>query len=194
MRPDARHDGELISESLATPESFTAVFERHFDAVHRYLSRRLGRPTADDLASTVFLRAFESRASFDCGRADARPWLYGIATNLGRHHARTEARRWRAYARSASSGEGNADDVDSRIVAESHGPALARALSTISRKDRDALLLYAWAALSYEDVALATGVPVGTVRSRIHRARRRLRAELPATVVALDDPTPVPEG
>jgi RNA polymerase sigma-70 factor (ECF subfamily) len=195
MAPGGQHDGEIIAASLDRPERFTAVFERHFDAVHRYLTRRLGAGTADDLAATVFLSAFEARDRYDAARRDAAPWLYGIATNLTRRHHRSEARRWRAYERAARHEAPAHDDVDARLDASAHAADLARALRDLSADERDALLLFAWAGLSYEDVATATESPIGTVRSRIHRARHRLRDALdPVVLQVLDDPTPVPEG
>jgi RNA polymerase sigma-70 factor (ECF subfamily) len=130
------------------------------------------------VGATVFVEAFSTRSRFDLDRADARPWLYGIATNLIHRHRRTEARRLRAYSRSDPVGPDAPPDIDQRLDAAAMGPRLASALSELAAGDRDALLLFAWADLSYDDIALATHVPVGTVRSRIHRARHRLRAEL----------------
>lgn len=74
-----------------------------------------------------------------------------------------------------------ADDALGRVEAAQLGPRLAAALGTLGAADRDALLLHAWADLTYEGIALATGVPVGTVRSRINRARERVRAHLATT-------------
>src|SRR5271167_757563 len=85
-------DAALIARSLTVPEAFAGVFDRHFDAVHRYLARRVGRERADDLASQTFTVAFERRASFRPGEAGAPPWLLGIATNLLRNHRRSEQR------------------------------------------------------------------------------------------------------
>src|ERR1700712_3708408 len=93
------HDGERIASSLVTPADFGAIFERHFDAIHRYGARRLGSGVADDLAATVFAEAFASRATFLPDVDNARPWLYGITTNLVRRHRRREQAAWRAYAR-----------------------------------------------------------------------------------------------
>ncbi|MGZ7017886.1 MAG: RNA polymerase sigma factor, partial [Acidimicrobiia bacterium] len=80
--------------------------------------------------------------------------------------------------RSEGPGDGEPVDVEQRLDAKALGPRLASALGALSDGDRDALLLFAWADLSYDDIAIATDVPVGTVRSRIHRARHRLRADL----------------
>ena len=166
------HDGERIASSLERPDDFGAIFERHFDAIHRYVSRRLGSGLADDLAATVFAEAFAGRAAFLVDHDDARPWLFGIATNLMRRHRRRERAAWRAYAKHGLDPFGI--DAHPRL----DEVAVARALSRIAKADRDALLLMVWADLAYDDVATALGVPVGTVRSRIHRARARLRVEL----------------
>jgi RNA polymerase sigma factor (sigma-70 family) len=175
------HDGRVIAASIAEPDRFTEIFERHFDAIHTYAARRLGPGPADDVGATVFVEAFSGRARFDTDRPDARPWLYGIATNLVRRHRRAESRRLRAYARSEPARDGEPIDIAPRLDAEAMGPRLAASLSALADRDRDALLLFAWAGLSYDDIATATDVPVGTVRSRIHRARQQLRADLEIT-------------
>jgi RNA polymerase sigma-70 factor (ECF subfamily) len=175
------HDGRVIAGSISEPHRFTEIFERHFTAIHRYTARRLGPGPADDVAATVFVEAFSGRARFDVDRPDARPWLYGIATNLVRRHRRTESRRLRAYARAEAPPDGEPIDIAPRLDAEAMGPRLAAALAALADRDRDALLLYAWAGLPYEDIAAATDVPIGTVRSRIPRARQRLRADLGIT-------------
>lgn len=172
-----RTDAEIIRRSEDDPGQFALVFERHFDAIHRYLARRVGVPLADDLASQVFTEAFDGRGRYDTSRPDALPWLYGIAANLLRRHHRTERRQLQAYARLGIDPVA-ADDLGplvDRLDAQASGRRLAEALAGLSGKDRDVLLLYAWAELSYSDIAYALGIPVGTVRSRLNRARRRMR-------------------
>ena len=166
------HDGHRIASSVDRPDEFAVIFERHFDAIHRYIARRLGPGLADDLAATVFAEAFAGRAGFLADVDDARPWLYGIATNLIRRHRRRERAGWRAYAKHGIDPFGI--DAQPRL----DEVAVARALSRIAKADRDALLLMVWADLTYDDIATALDIPVGTVRSRIHRARARLRVEL----------------
>lgn len=157
---------------------FEVLFERHFGAVHGYLHRRAGRNIADELAAETFALAFERRAS--CRSRDSvLPWLYGIATNLLRRRRRVERRQLNAYARS-----GVNDWVDYQAEAEarvddsSHGAQLARALAAMRPRERDALLLYALADLSYDEIAAALDVPVGTVATWLHRARETARREL----------------
>jgi RNA polymerase sigma factor (sigma-70 family) len=150
------------------PEDFEELFERNFEVVYGYLARRVGRDLARDLASETFTRAFAARRRYDPSLGDARPWLFGIANNLLRRHYRDEERRLRALARV-------------RVAEESDGPEeprLADALAALARDERDVLLLFAWADLEYAEIAVALDVPIGTVRSRLHRARGHLRAAL----------------
>jgi RNA polymerase sigma-70 factor (ECF subfamily) len=180
MEPD---DAAIIAVSHADPTSFGSIFDRHYDAVWRYLTSRVGSGLADDLAAETFLSAFRSRRRFDRGATSARPWLFGIAANHVRHHQRSEVRRLRAYARVHDDGvhEDGTTDVDDRLDAVHRRGALADALSRLSTRDRDVVTLIAWADLTYEETAAALGIPVGTVRSRLHRARRQLRELLGST-------------
>jgi RNA polymerase sigma factor (sigma-70 family) len=173
-------DADAIANSLEDPGCFAVLFDRHCDAISGCLSRRAGQALADELAGETFVRAFAGRARYDLTQLDARPWLYGIATNLLRKHARAEMRRRRAYARTAEPDRtgGGLDGADGRADAAVRGPAVAAALARLQPVDRDALLLLALTDLDYEAIAIATGVPVGTVRSRLHRARRHMRIEL----------------
>jgi RNA polymerase sigma factor (sigma-70 family) len=172
-------DSDAISASAATPADFAAIFDRHFDVIHAYLQRRIGRDLADELAAETFLIAFDKRARYDVSRPDARPWLFGIATNLLHRHRRHELRQLRAYARSATDPILDAfDGVEARLDASSVRRELVDALTRIPAEELDALLLFAWADFSYAEIAEALEVPVGTVRSRLSRARSRMRAEL----------------
>jgi RNA polymerase sigma factor (sigma-70 family) len=176
---DHAADSDAISASATSPAEFAAIFDRHFDAVHAYLQRRLGRDLADELTAEAFLIAFDSRARYNISRPDARPWLFGIATNLAHRHHRRELRELRAYARSAADPVLDAfDGVEARLDASGLRRQLVEGLAAVPAEERDALLLFAWADLSYAEVAEALGVPVGTVRSRLSRARDRLRTAL----------------
>jgi RNA polymerase sigma-70 factor (ECF subfamily) len=159
------------------PHAFDVVFDRHFGDIHRFVARRLGRDVADDLAANVFVEAFAGFASFDERRGQIRPWLFGIANNLVRRHRRTEERRLRAFARHGTDPVADAGDLD-RVDATSDGPRLARALAALTPRDREVLLLHAWADMPYEEIAQALDVPIGTVRSRLARARRHMQARL----------------
>jgi RNA polymerase sigma factor (sigma-70 family) len=171
-------DGALFERSVAEPELFTLVFDRHYRAVYGYLSRRVGRTVADDLTAETFIRAFERRAAYDAAAGRALPWLLGIALNLLAHHRRSEARQLRAFAASrAREPSRSADDEGAWVDADTR-QRLVAALEQLDDYDREALLLYAWGELRYQEIAEVLRIPVGTVRSRLNRARRKLRQAL----------------
>ena len=178
-------DAETIAASMHHPARFATVFDRHHGEIWAYLARRVDGALAEELASETFVRAFAARSGYELTYPDARPWLYGIATNLLRRHARSEERRRRAYARAVERDELPAavEAVAERIDARAGARVVADALAGLSPADRDTLLLFALTDLDYEGIALATGVPVGTVRSRLHRVRRHLQAALAAEAI-----------
>lgn len=173
-------DADVVERSRGDPEQFAVLFDRHAGEIHRYIRRRLGREAADDLVGETFLTAFRKRQRYDTTHRDARPWLYGIATNLVGLHRRSEARKYRALLRHGFDPvtEGHADDVTSDVTAQSMRRQLADALGRLSTVDRDVLLLFAWQDLSYEQIGEALDIRVGTVRSRLNRARRKVRTAL----------------
>lgn len=175
-----RDDAALIKESLRVPETFAELFDRYSGMLYRYVSRRLGPEIAEDLVGETFLVAFQKRRRYDLAYADARPWLFGIVTRLVSRHRRSEAARYRALERSYQErfADSPADQVAAAVTASASRPALAAALAGLSAGDRDVLLLIAWGDFSYEEVARALRIPVGTVRSRLNRARHRTRAAL----------------
>jgi RNA polymerase sigma-70 factor (ECF subfamily) len=168
---------------LEQSELFALLYDRYAPDIHRYVARRLGDAVADDITADTFLVAFRIRSRYDRTRANARPWLYGIAGNLIGKQRRAEVRALKALARTghdplAASGGGSwVEDTDDRIAAQ--GP-LAGALAGLSAPDRHVLLLVAWAELTYQEVAEALDIPIGTVRSRLNRARRKVRTALGA--------------
>lgn len=174
-------DASIIGDSVRRPERFAAIFDRHAPHIQRYLARRLGRQIADDLVAETFLVAFGKRGRYDLARPNARPWLYGIATNLVSQHHRDEVREYRLRAAIVPDPHpvSHDDRVATRVSAQARHRELAAALSNLTPGDRDVLLLIAWEGLSYEEVALALTIPVGTVRSRLNRARQQVRATLP---------------
>lgn len=173
-------DAQLIEWSWRDPEAFAGLYDRHAAPIHRYVSRRLGDEAADDVVAETFLIAFRKRQRYDLDRPDARPWLYGIAANVIGQHRRSEVRVLRAFARTGADPvtEGYADQVDEQLSIAATKQALAEVLADLAPGDRDVLLLIAWAGLSYTEVAAALEIPVGTVRSRLNRARREARAAL----------------
>lgn len=192
-------DAELMRRSREEPRAFAAVFDRHFVTIHGYLARRVGPDVADDLAGEVFRIAFERRRAFDMSHDSSRPWLYGIATNLLHAQRRHEERRLRALQRLAARvGAEPGGDVfsasDERADADAEAHRVGPALAQLARGERDALLLFAVEGLTYREVAAALEVPLGTVRSRINRARARLRELLDTAGQQVDDRTEVEGG
>lgn len=173
-------DATLIARSRADPEAFAAIFDRHATGIHRYAARRLGPGPAEDVVGETFLVAFRRRDRYDLSRPDAGPWLFGIATNMISRHRQAEVRLYRALARADINAvvESPANEVVARVAATSQRRVLAAALARLKPADRDTLLLVDWAELSYDQAALALQVPVGTVRSRLNRARRKIREAL----------------
>ncbi|MFJ7969263.1 RNA polymerase sigma factor [Streptomyces sp. NPDC096324] len=178
-------DASVIERSFDEPDVFAELFHRYADDIHRYAARRLGTEAADDLMAETFVIAFQRRRRYDLSRPHARPWLYGIVTRLIGGHRRAEARRLRALSRVASTGPADggggeplAERVAARVSAESTRGALSAALAALPARHRDVLLVVAWGDLDYAEAAEALGIPVGTVRSRLHRARKKLREAL----------------
>lgn len=172
-------DARIITDSLSAPGRFAEIFERHYETVFRYAAVRVGAEYGEEVAAEVFLRAFTSRHRFRSDAPSARPWLLGIATNVLRNHFRKTARGRRATA--AASGREAAvqvvwfADADSRVDAAATTTRLTAALREMRSVDREVLLLYALADLTYQEVAEALRIPIGTVRSRLARARVTLK-------------------
>jgi RNA polymerase sigma factor (sigma-70 family) len=171
-------DNEVIGRSGDEPGAFALLFDRHAPSVYRYAAQRLGQDSAEDVMSETFLVAFEKRASYDVTIVDARPWLLGIATRLMHKHVRLEARAWKGMVAdlAAHLSPDMIEQAGARMDAARLTRRLRSALGALSAADRDTLLLYAWGDLDYAGVAAALDVPVGTVRSRLNRARRLLRS------------------
>ena len=157
--------------------AFGMLFDRHARAIYNYCFRRTADwSAAEDLTSLAFLEAWRRRADVQFLDGRVLPWLYGVATNLVHNHRRTLRRRRRALARLAPGQElpDFADEVVERVADEQQMRELLQRLRGLQREMQDVLALCAWCEMSYEDAALALGVPVGTVRSRLSRARARL--------------------
>jgi RNA polymerase sigma factor (sigma-70 family) len=190
----AETDAAIVERSLDEPERFAELFDRHYPRIHAFATRRLGPGLADDVASETFLIAFDRRRRYDAAHPDAGPWLYGIASNLIARHRRSELRRLRALARAGAAdiADGHAEHVAGRVDARALRARLAAALAEIQDRDREVLLLVAWAGLGLDETARALGVPPGTARSRLHRARRRTRAALGDVGQATNDQEETP--
>jgi RNA polymerase sigma factor (sigma-70 family) len=176
---DTADDAALIAASRAEPERFAEIYDRHAEEIHRYIARRLGPHVGDDLMAETFLRAFRQRDRYDSAFSDARPWLYGIATNLISRHRRSEVRFFKAIARTGvdPAAESAVEIVADRVSAQAMRRQLAAALARLNVGERDVLVLLA-SGLSYKEVAQALNATVGTVSSRMNRARKKMRTSL----------------
>jgi RNA polymerase sigma factor (sigma-70 family) len=164
------------------------LFDEHVDAVYGYVGRRLGREAAADVVGDVFEIALSQSDRYEAARGSERAWLFGIATNLIRRHWRTEQRRLQATNRVAMRPAVSGDallDLAERIDASTEAERVMAAVGDLALEDRDLLILVAWEDTPYKVCAEILGIPVGTVRSRLHRIRRELRS-----AVHLNDPTP----
>lgn len=175
-------DAELIESSWADPEDFAGIFDRHFPSVYRFCVRRVfDLSTAEELAGETFLRAFAARRRYDLSHESARPWLIGVARNVLREHLRRAQREDAANRRSVATEV--PESFDPGVLADAAREdlrSIVRALPALPGDEVETLLLFVWDGLSYEECARALDVPIGTVRSRLSRVRRRLHAILAA--------------
>ena len=168
-------DRDVVLRSFEHPQAFGELFDRHAVTIHRVVARQVSAAAADDVVAETFLRAFERRRRFGVERESALPWLFGFAMNVLRHHRRAE--RWTVQHDLERADE--ADPVGAtgrRIDAQRQLTAVLKALHQMPAGSREVVLLHIDAGLSYEDIAEALRIPVGTVRSRLNRARAKLRA------------------
>ena len=193
-------DADLVAGSLQDPQQFALLFDRHARSVHRYVASRARRGDVDDVVSETFVTAFRTRDRYDRAFHDARPWLLGIATNVLRHHHRSEGRRLtrlRTVVRSPEADVDPAEAVAAAVDNSSEIRRVARALVRLDDRHREVLLLVAGPGLTYDEMARTLGVPVGTVRSRLARGRQRLRELLDSDGQHEEDAnhvTPATEG
>jgi RNA polymerase sigma factor (sigma-70 family) len=158
-------------------DALATLFRRHSGAIYNYCFWRLGDwAAAEDMVSVVFLEVWRRRdACVLPGKV--LPWLYGIATNVVRNRRRSERRYAAALRRLPAEGPtpDPAEAAVARLDDERRMQRLLVHVADLPRREQDVLALCVWAELGYDDAALALGVPVGTVRSRLSRARARLR-------------------
>ena len=191
-------DAAVIAASLEEPGTFGVLFDRYGALLLRFLARRVDPAEAEGLLAEVFRIAFERRASFQLDRDCARPWLYGIAANVVAKYHRSAARRLRATLRLAARRVLSEDPAERAVQAadaQARWAKVAEAVVELPDPEREALLLFAWEELSYEEIGEALGVPLGTVRSRLNRARARVagsvrkqESEATASLVRKDPP------
>ncbi|MFD8567825.1 RNA polymerase sigma factor [Streptomyces sp. NPDC059639] len=170
---NGQDDAALLGAAARDTSGFEHLVERHSAALHGYFARRAPH-AADDLLAETWLRAYTGRHGYDAARGSARAWLFGVARNVLSAH-------WRGVAQESrgTPGEGAHGDpweaVDDRLDASALAPALRRVITELPSVERELLLLVAWEQLTPAEAAEVLGVPAGTARSRLHRARARLR-------------------
>jgi RNA polymerase sigma factor (sigma-70 family) len=174
-----RDDGELwLAAAKGNADAFGILFERHARSVYNYCFRRTGDwAHAQDLTSAVFLECWRRRDVL-LEAEKVLPWLLGIATNVCRSQWRSLA-RYRAALQRLPPPESPLDSEDEtldRLEDERRMRTLLSLTKRLPKREQDVLALCVWADLSYEGAAAALGIPIGTVRSRLARARARLRA------------------
>ncbi len=155
-------------------DAFGLLFDRHARAIHNYCFRRVGNwATAEDLLSIVFLEAWRHRDK-SLAPDQVLPWLYGIATNVVRNRWRAE-RRYAAALRRLPKPRPEPDLASELADDEEQMVEVLNLVRRLPQREQQVVALCAWSQLSYEEAATALNVPVGTVRSRLSRARARLR-------------------
>lgn len=170
-------DSQLVAElRLGSSAALGQLFDQYADRIYNYCFRRVGSwDLAEDLVSAVFLKVWEIRTRAEAYDGDALPWLYGVATNVCRNATRSRRRHLNAVDRlPRETVPDHSDRVAASVDDERRMQRLLEEIAKLSDRDRDVLLLIAWSGLTYEQAARALDVPIGTVRSRLSRARRRL--------------------
>lgn len=188
--PAGEPSDEACLAALAggSDRAFTVLFERYADVVHNAAFRRTASwSAAEDIVETVFLELWRQRQRIVTCEGSIRPWLLGVAANRSRRWWRDQARKARAVERLAgrepglAAGDGRGDGADpadlvaARVDDERRMAGLLAALGALPEPEQDVLTLRVWEGLDYEEIAVALGVRVGTVKSRLSRARARLR-------------------
>jgi RNA polymerase sigma factor (sigma-70 family) len=193
MEPDRRHrtllvvrtyedldDAELWNLSAQDPEAFGEIFRRHARSVFAICYWRTGDASmAEDVTSVVFLEAWRRRDLVVLEQRSALPWLLGVANHTSRNATRSLRRYNQALRRLDGHRDLPSDDaVIDRLDAEISLGLVNEFSRDLSEQEREIVLLVFWSGLSYEATAVALGVPVGTVRSRVSRTRRKLQLRL----------------
>jgi len=169
--------------------AFGRLYERHARAVQAFCLRRTAElQVAEDMTSAVFLEIWRKRHRIDVTTATALPFLLGVATNMLHEHWRRRRRHDAAVLRirnaTPRATQGHEDDTIARIDAVRELREARAAVRGLPRRELDVLTLVAWGDLTYEETAIALKLPIGTVRSRLARARARLGDAFPAPVGA----------
>jgi RNA polymerase sigma-70 factor, ECF subfamily len=168
------------------PDAFRELFDQHVRTVYNHAFRLVGNwSAAEDVVSLTFLEAWRLRERVDVDAGSLRPWLLGIATNVARNVRRAARRHDGALARlpRAEPVPDIADEVSGRLDDRERLAAALTGLAALRAPEREVLALCVWAGLDYSETAAALGIPIGTVRSRLSRARRKLAKLIDAGVL-----------
>ncbi|MFD4669420.1 RNA polymerase sigma factor [Lentzea sp. NPDC058450] len=173
-----------VAPAVLDEAALLELYESTAERLHRYVARRVGPDTAQDVVSEAFLVLWDQRAGQAYDADAVRAWLFGVATNLLRGHVRAEERKLRAWSKEHAARTDEAD-IGDRVSAAADADVLAGPLTAwlaeLRIEEREVLLLHAWADFTPAEIAVALDVPVATVRTRLHRGRARLRTRLAAT-------------
>lgn len=186
-------DVELWSRIRADDaDAFGLLFERHGARIHGYVLRRTGDPqAAEDTVAVVFLEAWRQRSTMQLGQPSALPWLYGVAANVLRHQHRSRRRHRAALDRLAHLPPRSPALVERQAQAAADAARVLDQIRDLPRRERDVLVLSVWEGLSHAEIAVALDTTIGTVKSRLSRARARLDPDrLPAANPAATSAAP----
>ena len=173
-----RSDAELVGAALRTPHAFELLYLRYADRLYRYVAGLTGSTTlADDIVSDTMIAAFEHLAQFDPARGTFAGWLFTIARRRVADDQRRLGRLRRAFSRHGPEPVAE-DDILSGIIRTEEAAHLRAAMLRVPRNDRDVLLLRYVVGLSGPEIAEVLGISSGAMRTRLHRAMRRLANEL----------------
>lgn len=194
-------EDERLLRALAagSHDAFGQIFDAHADFVFNVALRRTGSMTdAEDIAAEVFAELWRQRSTLEPRYGSVRPWLAGTATNLTRRHWRSTERRHRALLRLRSQSERISDDLAEEAVAKIEGARRAdrvrTALLDLPADQYAVLTLSVWEGLSHEETAEALGVAIGTVKSRLSRARSKLELSIGTEAAVRAFPGDRPSG
>jgi RNA polymerase sigma factor (sigma-70 family) len=183
---DIGDESHLRALARGDADAFEALFERYADFVYNVAFRRTASwSIAEDITETVFLELWRQRTRVVTQSGSLRPWLAGVVSNQVKRHWRGLSRQSRAVERLAvvsapdaavEGGDNHTAAVDARLDDQRRMAGVLAALDALPPAQRDVLTLWAWEGFSYEEIATALELPIGTVRSRLSRARSRLEA------------------
>lgn len=176
--------------------AYAELFDSYARAVYNHAFRLTADwSTAEDVMAATFMEAWRLRDRVDPEGGSLRPWLLGIATNTARNQFRSN-RRYRAAANAAAAAElsfpDHADEVAGRVDDRRRLATVLTSLAALRRTEREVIALCLGEGLDYEAAAEALGIPVGTVASRLSRARNKLRALAEAELARPLGATPRP--